>query len=99
MSYFRKYWPLVLLIVIGLVWWRIVDVLTPPEINDDLLLKTIDYWSTVTNPNFVWIALVVAIGIAILTHVWILRFSKLRTAYRWMLIVVTTVIYVASILS
>ena len=99
MSYFRKYWPLVLLIVIGLIWWRIVDVLTPPEINDDQLLKTVDYWSTVANPNFSPIALVVAIGIALLTHIWIVRFSKLRNPYRSILIIITTAICIASIMS
>ena len=81
----RKHWLLILLIIIGILWWRIFDLPTPPR---DPSLNDIDYWSIVTtsNPNLSSIRFLGFIAITILVLVQVRRISKI--AFRLILITV-----------
>jgi hypothetical protein len=70
----RKHWLLILLIVIGLAWWRIFDLLSPPR---DPSLMDVDYWRIVTNPTLNWLGPVGFIAIIVLILIQIRRISKI----------------------
>jgi hypothetical protein len=74
MHILRKHWLPILLILIGILWWRIFDVLAPPR---DPSLMDIDYWKIVTNPTLNWIDPLGFIVIVVLILIQIRRISRI----------------------
>jgi hypothetical protein len=89
MSILRKHWLLILLIVIGLLWWHIYDLVMPspqlPNWNDSS--QSFDYWSMISHPEVGWIALAGFVLIWILVFIRMWRVS--RIIYRSVLIIAT----------
>lgn len=89
---FRKHWLLIILIVIGLLWWRIYDLLIPspqlPNWYDSS--QSFDYWSMISHPEIGWIALAGFIIIWILVFIRMWRIS--RIAHRYILMIATMLI-------
>ena len=85
LSVLRKHRLLIVLVAIGILWWRIFDLPTPPR---DPSLKDVDYWSIVTtpNPDLSSLRSLGFIAITVLVFVQIRRISKI--AFRVILITV-----------
>lgn len=96
-TFLRNNWLLILLIVVGLLWWRVYDLFTPPLLGWKPDLQDINYWSIITNPNLYWAASTGYVVLGILTVVYILR--SFAQKYRLILIAGTSLLCVMSICS